>query len=92
MTPSTFAAILEDRLRLIEDAVALIEKGDGDRPELDSLRGHLIDIWTSSTAIRESRPPRMIFTRLPPERCQGALASVNRSRERAALSEKRRCG
>ncbi len=44
MTPSTFAEILEDRLKDVENAVALIEQGEGDRPELDSLRGHLIDI------------------------------------------------
>ncbi len=44
MTPSTFAEILEDRLKHVENAVALIENGEGDRPELDHLRGHLIDI------------------------------------------------
>lgn len=44
MTPSTFAEILEDRLKHVQAAIALIEKGEGDRPELDNLRGHLIDI------------------------------------------------
>ena len=44
MTPSTFAEILEDRLKRVENAVALIDNGEGDRPELDNLRGHLIDI------------------------------------------------
>ena len=44
MTPSTFAAILEDRLEHIEAAVAVIEKGEGGRPELDGLREHLIGI------------------------------------------------
>ena len=43
MTPSTFAEILEDRLKHVEAAVALIEKGEGDRAALDRLRGHLID-------------------------------------------------
>ena len=37
MTPSTFAEILEDRLKHVEAAVALIENGEGDRPELDNL-------------------------------------------------------
>ncbi len=44
MTPSTFVAILDDRFRFIDDAVSRIENGEGGRPELDSLRGHLIDI------------------------------------------------
>ena len=44
MTPSTFAEILEDRLKHVENAVALIVNSEGDRPELDNLRGHLIDI------------------------------------------------
>ena len=44
MTPSTFAALLDERLKFIEGAVFRIESGEGDRPELDSLRAHLIDI------------------------------------------------
>jgi len=42
--PSTFAEIFEDRLKHVESAVAVIEQGEGHRPELDSLRVHLIDI------------------------------------------------
>ena len=49
MTPSTFAEILEDRLKHVENAVALIDNGEGDRPELDNLRGYLIDILASSS-------------------------------------------
>ncbi len=44
MTPSTFASILEDRVKQIEEAVALIERGDGRTPELASLRADLIDM------------------------------------------------
>ncbi len=44
MTPSTFAALLEERLKHVEDAVALIEKGEVGRPELESLHAHLIEI------------------------------------------------
>src|SRR5215207_8487386 len=44
MTPKTFAAILEDRLKHVESAVTLIEQGDGRTVELDALRGNLIDI------------------------------------------------
>ncbi len=44
MTPSTFAAILEDRLKQVEDAVALVEQGHGRTVELDTVRGNLIDI------------------------------------------------
>jgi len=44
LTDVTFAAILEDRLKHVEDAVTLIEQGDGRTAELDTLRGNLIDI------------------------------------------------
>ncbi len=44
MTPNTFAAILEDRLKQVEDAVGLIEQGDGRAAELDTVRSNLIDI------------------------------------------------
>ena len=44
MTPTTFAEILEDRLKHVEAAVSTHQNGESDRPELDSLRGHLIDI------------------------------------------------
>ncbi len=44
MTPNTFAAILEDRLKQVEDAVGRIEQGDGRAAELDTVRSNLIDI------------------------------------------------
>lgn len=44
MPPSTFAAILQDHLKHAENVADLIEKGEGARPELDRLRGRLIDI------------------------------------------------
>ncbi len=44
MTPNTFAGLLEDWLKHVEDVVAHLEKGEGHRPALDSLRGHLIDL------------------------------------------------
>jgi hypothetical protein len=44
MTPKTFAAILEDRLKHVEDAVALIEQGDGGAAEINTMRGNLVDI------------------------------------------------
>ena len=44
MSPSTFAAILDGHIKHVDDAVARIERGEGDKLDLESLRGHLVDI------------------------------------------------
>ena len=44
MSPSTFTATLDGHLKIVEDTVARIEKGEGDKLDLESLRGHLVDV------------------------------------------------